>query len=136
MTYVARVPLVRDGPGYLYMGSKTAYVAPLGPYVAQLRPHVPQLGRPETISERFWSPRDLEKLQKVPYRRRILKFSQFRQGFQKGGPKIYLTRFLRCIFGPWGAIWLQKGAVGRSDPIFGAFLTILDRFLTNMFDFL
>ena len=39
---------------YLYLGSKTAYVALLGPYVAQfgahvppLEPHVPKLGRPE-----------------------------------------------------------------------------------------
>ena len=57
------------------MGSKTAYAALPGPYVAQLGPHVPplelhvpQLGRPElpqrlpdSIFERFWSPRDLEK---------------------------------------------------------------------------
>ena len=114
MTWFARVPLGRDGPGYLYMGSKTAYVALHGLYVAQLRPHVPplgphvpQLGRPElpkrlpeSMFDRFWSPRDLEKPPKVLYGRRISRFSQFRKGSQKqmskklalGRPKVALGR--------------------------------------------
>ena len=56
-------------------------------------------------------------------------------GLPKGGPKTDLQLPFKVPFRVLGAIWLQKGAVGRSDPIFGACLMILDRFLRKMFNF-
>ena len=52
-------------------------------------------------------------------------------GLRKGGPKSGLCDFFGIPFRVLGATWLQKGAVGRPDPIFGAFLTIFPRFLSK-----
>ena len=56
-------------------------------------------------------------------------------GLPKRGPKAGLQLPFEVPFRVLEAIWFQKGAVGRLDPVFGAFLTILDRFLTEMFNF-
>ena len=53
----------------------------------------------------------------------------------KRGTKKWLNSLFEVPFRVLGAIWLQKGSVGRSDPIFEAFLMILDRFLRKMFNF-
>ena len=101
MTCVPRVPVSRDGPGYLYMGFWTVQVARLGPYVAQLRrhvpplePHAPQLGHPQTMFDWFWSPRDLEKLKNCHTVDEFLGFLNFARGhqerfqrLQKGDPR-------------------------------------------------
>ena len=57
---------------YLYMGSKTAYVALLGRSVAPLEAHVARLGHPELpqrlpglILDRFSKPRHLQKPAKM-----------------------------------------------------------------------
>ena len=57
---------------YLYMGSKTAYVALLGRSVTPLEAHVAQLGHPELpqrlpglILDRFSSPGGLQKPHKM-----------------------------------------------------------------------
>ena len=59
LTSVARVPVSSGGPGYLYMGSQTAYVTLLGPFVPLLRPSRPLLcrkSRPGAVPEAFWAP--------------------------------------------------------------------------------
>ena len=56
-------------------------------------------------------------------------------GPPKGRSKNWHNSLFGVPFGVLGAIWLQRGAVGRPDPIFAGFLSIFDRFLRNMFNF-
>ena len=56
------------------------------PRSLQRRPDAPGTAV-DTILERFWSPRDLEKPQEVLYCRRISKFSRFRRGAFNRGPR-------------------------------------------------
>ena len=80
----------RDGPGATQTahggaqrGSRQPHEAPRS---LQRRPDAPGSDF-EAILERFWSPRDLEKHQKVLYCRRISRFSRFRKGAFNRGPR-------------------------------------------------
>ena len=72
-----------DGPGQAQRASRQPHEASRG---LPRRPDAPGSAF-EAILDRFWSPRDLEKPQKVLYCRRISRFSRFRKGAFNRGPR-------------------------------------------------
>ena len=80
----------RDGPGATQTAPGQAQRGSGQPHEArrslQRRPDAPGTDV-DTILERFWSPRDLEKPQEVLYCRRFSRFSRFRKGAFNRGPR-------------------------------------------------
>ena len=98
----------------------------------------------KSYPKRWWkwrqnAPKTVPETLERSTKKRVENVDRFFIDFDWFGPpkrrsKKWCTWLFWDTFSALGATWLQKGALGRSDPIFGAFLMILDRFLRNMFN--